>query len=191
MPEWQLWAYNIKIELQENINAFDDLLKKFQAKMASIDEGLNSKFDTLDVDLQLKSSNVSKIMLDVARLIEDVEGTKTGLTDQGRQIEVLGENLAAEQANSSKRYKEQIVINRNMRDDMQRAADHLTDLQMQAKKDSDRKENDIAILKAENESIWPQIEELRAMLMQVTSTLEEEGSDPGDLYMCFREDKIY
>ena len=180
MPEWQLWAYNIKSELQQNINAFDDLLKDFQAKMASIDDGLNLKFDRMNGDLQAKGSVVSNIMLDVARLQDVVNESRTSLIDQGQRIGVLEADLAAEQATSTKRYTEQIVINRNIREDMQRAADHLTDLQMQARKDSDRKENDIAILKAENEAFWPQLEELRAMLMQLTSEQEQQATQSGN-----------
>ena len=179
-PEWQLWAYRIKIELQENINAFDSLLKDFQGKMALIDDGLNIKFDTMNADLQVKGSDIHKMIADVSRLREDVDQSRTSLAEQEKKAQVIGEGLAAEQALSAKRYKEQITINKNIREDMQRAANHLTDLQMQAKQDSDRKENDIAILKAENDAIWPQLEALKATLMLLTSEQEEPDSQPGD-----------
>ena len=179
-PEWQLWAYRIKIELQENINAFDSLLKDFQGKMALIDDGLNIKFDTMNADLQMKGSDIHKMIADVSRLREDVDQSRTSLAEQEQKVQVIGEGLAAEQALSAKRYKEQITINKNIREDMQRAANHLTDLQMQAKQDSDRKENDIAILKAENDAIWPQLEALKATLMLLTNEQEEPDSQPGD-----------
>ena len=178
IPEWQLWAYQIKAELQGTIHAVDVLLKEFQTKITSLNDGLHSKTDMVNNDLNLKISEINKRLLDFAQLKEDFEGSRTSLTKHQRQIEGLQEDLATEQGVSTKRHKQQMRVNTNTREDMQGAAEHLTNLQKQATMDSERKDSEIARLKTDNEAIWQRLEELGAALMQPSTAEHSEHSEP-------------
>ena len=189
IPEWQLWAYQVKAELQGTIHAVDTVLKEFQKKITTVNDDLHS---IVNNDLSLKISEINDRLLDFAQLKENFESSRTSLTKQQRQIESLQEDLATEQGVSATRHKQQVGVNKNTREDMQRAAEHLANLQKQATLDSERKDSEMARLETDNEVIWQKIKEMEATLMQASAVEHSEHFDPSgrSLYckaLCWAE----
>ena len=166
VPEWQLWAYQIKSELQGTIHAVDKLLKEFQTKITSMNDGFHANIEEVNDGLTFKISEINKRLLEFSQVKEDFEGSKTTLANQEQQVGALQEELATEQSVSTKRHKQQNEVNRNTREDMLGAAEHLAILQRQAKLDSERKDSEIEQLKTDNAAIWQKVKEMEAALMQ-------------------------